>query len=87
MRIENWEEGKTYSEMDVVKILGRSHVLIDPDRRSNTSHSPITTKSIPLRREVFENKVKKRSNVDLMLKILSEFPDNSEDMKRVWRKL
>lgn len=88
MNIENWRDDKEYSEMDIVIVMGKSFMLIDPDRNgSEISHSPIKTNNIPLRREMFENKVSKRDNLDVMQDILSAFPDNEEDKKRSWRKL
>lgn len=88
MNIENWRDDKEYSEMDIVIVMGKSFMLIDPDRKgSEMNHSPIKTNRIPLRREMFENKINKRDNLDVMQDILSEFPNNEEDKRRSWRKL
>jgi hypothetical protein len=87
MKIPNWEEGKTYTETDFVCSMGRTHVLIDSSRRSNSPHAPITSTSIPLRREVFTNKVKERNNLEFMDAVKDSFPNNIEDINRNWRDL
>ena len=87
MKIENWSPDKEYSELDCVTMLGRAYALVDRNRQPNDSHIEIKTKKIPLRRTIYRNLVKERSNRDFVEKALEYFPDNEEDQLEYWRKL
>ena len=87
MKIENWSPDKEYSELDCVTMLGRAYALVDRNRQPNDAHIDIKTKKIPLRRTIYRNLVKERSNRDFVEKALEYFPDNEEDQLEYWRKL